>query len=469
MDATRAYTITTAVLVALLIAGALQSMHIRYLREAKSFYAWIQAAATDERLLQTGGLTAGQDGALYAKVNELAEVSLAGETPAAMLPGSGDTVLEQLVADQSNNWTVWDFAKSDAVAGLRQEFLDLGREGRLEFARNLEIADLQQSQVSLFNAFFGFRKLAANLLWIQVDREWRVGQMYRLVPLLRSVVLLDPQFVRAYLIGGWHIGYNVAAGFPKTPPSQLQWSERYEACVGPREALYYEAAEFLKDGIRNNPRNYELYFDLGFSIYSEKIEDYDKAILYLSEAVKQPHEKWVPRMLNLAYEKNGQYEEALQGWLDYKDKYVEGFDTADRFIVRNQALIAREESERLENQAEATEDADAREQLRAQAEAKEDEARAKFAEMNEPFGDAYLLFMDAEDLVEQDRHFEAVAKLQAARTKTDVLFDMIKDEIIEVKQAGGIPLNVTERKQLVRESERRCVGEPEEPIEVTTS
>ncbi|MBI1320422.1 MAG: hypothetical protein GC168_15965 [Candidatus Hydrogenedens sp.] len=467
MNAKKSYAIMAVLIALLLAAGAMQNERLRWLRESKAFYSWIQAAATNERILGSATLDY-NDSELFDKVAAVADTALAGTAPAVSV-GQDSTLLEQLVADAANNDAIWAFAKSDQTAGLRDEFLSLARKSRLNFARNLEIADLQANQVSLFNAFFGFRKIAANLLWIQVDREWRLGQMYRIQPMLKTVTVLDPNFVKAYLIGGWHIAYNVPADLPLTPPSLLEWSDRYKACVGPKEAYWYEAAEFLKDGIRNNPRNYELYFDLGFAIYDQKIEDYNSAVLYLKEAVRQPHELWVPRMLNLAYEKNGQYEESLAGWQEYQKNYPQNFDTASRFITRCEGLIEEQKGQQLRAQASESADASERERLLSEAAEHDAAARAKYTELNEAFGEGRLLIMDAEDLRAEKRYYEAIAKLEVARKLSGQLFVPVSDMIIQYKEEGGIPLNVSERKQVLREAEAACKGMPDSATGLTGS
>src|SRR5690606_233158 len=71
--------------------------------------------------------------------------------------------------------------------------------------------------VSMANMFFGFRKMAANLLWLQVDKYWHAGMLYRMVPLMHATVALDPQFVDAFLLGAWHLAYNATAQMRDTP------------------------------------------------------------------------------------------------------------------------------------------------------------------------------------------------------------------------------------------------------------
>lgn len=451
----------TAVVLIFLAIGAVQQGRVHDMREAKSFYRWIQAAATNERILNS---RAGEyaDDELYAEVSQVANPLLAGHQ-LADAPAAGDaSLLSQVVADVNNNGIIWDFARSDEAADLREKFLDTARKNQLLFAKNLDLADAQAKNVSLFNMFFGFRKIAANLLWIEVDRNYRVGQVHRVIPMMKTVTALDPNFIDAYLIGAWHLAYNVTAKMSDTPPALRTWNDEYQACVGDKEIYYYEAAEFLKEGVRNNPRNYKLYFDLGFGIYNEKLKDYSNAVLYLKEATRQPHERWVPRMLYRSMESNGQYAEALAGWLDYKAKYpTTGFDTADRFIMRTTALVEEQKGEQLLSDARALEDPVKRAAAEAEARKHFDEAKRILKDMQDPYGDSRLIMIQARELAEQERYLEAQALLDSARWSVGELFEEMSNRIIDYKQRGNIPLNVSERKEVMRRAEGGCEGAPE--------
>jgi hypothetical protein len=455
-----------AIVAALLAVGAYVQGGVSKMREAKAFYRWIQAAATNERILQSRS-DEYTDNALYAEVESLADTLLAGNTPVTTPEPTDSSLLSQLVADVNNNPLIWDFAKGDSTAGLRAKFIDSARKNQLLFAKNLDFADAQAKNVSLFNMFFGFRKIAANLLWIEVDRNYRLGQVYRVIPMMKTVTALDPNFVDAYLIGAWHLAYNVTAKMSDTPPALLQWNEEYQACVGDKEIFYHEAAEFLKDGVRNNPRDYKLYFDLGFGIYSEKLQDYDNAVLYLNEAVRQPHERWVPRMLYRALEANGQYKESLAGWQGYKQQYpTTGFDTADRFIIRTSGLVEEQNGDQLMAQARTIEDAAKRAEIEAQAKHHYDEAKRLYVEAQDPYTAGRIIIIDARDLAAQGRYLEAQALLDSARWDVGELFETMSNLIIEYKQAGNIPLNVSERKEVMRRAEGGCTGAPAAATEV---
>lgn len=110
-----------------------------------------------------------------------------------------------------------------------------------------------------------FRVVFANLLWIKVDRyhheyiehhgDWT--QDTDLLPLLRMITWLDPHFVQAYQVAGFLLSGRL---------------RRYE-----------HARRLLEEGIRNNPRSYELYEEMGMAILRAR-KNYREAYAYLARA-----------------------------------------------------------------------------------------------------------------------------------------------------------------------------------------
>jgi len=459
-------------LVVLLALGAQVGGQMTHLRQSEAFYRWIVATATTQRLFEedTEGF---RDAELFLRVEAVAADRLA-EVPGA---DAEDSLLVAAVADLDSQKPVYDLAASNELAAERQAFLDFARNEELRYTTGITYAEAQASGVNIFNLFFGFRRVAANFIWLEVDRYWHQGMMYRMIPLMRTCVALDPNFVDAYLLGAWHMAYNATARMPDTPPALQRWNEQHNVCMGEKEAFYYFGVDFLRDGIRNNPQNYKLYFDLGYAIYNNKLQDYENAVKYLREAVRVPHDRWVPRMLFHAYENNNQFEEALAGWQDYQERFPEaasGQDTAPRFIQRNTALIYEQRAEDARAAAQDVADAASRQALLEEAD--ENEARAReiwqslmaptedpFAPQQDTFADARIMRMDALRLVNQGRHREAIALLDQARWQSAGVWDEASELIIDIKQEAGIPLSVSEQKAVLREIERAmtdCIGKP---------
>jgi hypothetical protein len=454
------------VLAFFLVLGAIQGTRLEATREAEAFFRWVNAAAVNERVFRdeaSGVERADQDDELYAELITLAD-PLLGDIPVPTVAGDDRCVSKVclMASDPAFDDRLWQLSTSREMAPLRERFLALARENKLAYAQGIAYAEAQQSGVNIFNLFFGFRKVAANFLWLQVDRFWHQGMYWRMIPLMKTCVALDPNFVDAYLLGAWHLSYNATAKMPDTPMRDRVWHPKYEVCVGEKEKYYYFGVDFLRDGIRNNPRDYRLYFDLGFAVYRMKLEDYANAVKYLTEAIRHPHQRWVPRQLYECLEMNGQYEEALQGWEDYNARFPDTTDVAPRFIIRNKAHIAEQAMVAKREEAAAATDEATRAALMAEAEALERETRARWAELDEPYGQGRLLRLDALRLAEQERYLEAVALLDKARNESSKLFWEASDLIIEFKQRGGMPLSLSEKKAVLRKEQGEdCAGRPE--------
>lgn len=453
--------------------GAIQGRNLSQTRDSEAFYRWIINAATQVQLgneLEPADVAAPdrelyQDRELFDAVadrleGEFPEPAVIDEPVADAEPMSQ---LARLVPEGDQDQVLWGFVTGEELADLRTDFLTLRRERKLAtLGTQLSAADLYSddaalySNVNLGNLFFGFRKVAANFVWLQVDKFWHAGQVHRMIPSMRTTVALDPSFVEAYLLGAWHMAYNVTAQLPVTPPDALEWDPVHEDFVGPRESYYYIAADFLLDGTYKNPREHRLFFDLGYAVYYQKLARYDRAVTYLARAVRLPHDRWVPRMLNMALEKNDQYADAIAGWERYAEQYPDNI-SAPRRIEINKGLLFEQNAERLRARASEIESDNETEakRLRAQAEDEEKKARAVWEELNfggvDPFAKARLLYMDAKKLHAEKRYIEAVLKLEEARMLSAEHFDKFSDYIIDIKLEGGYPpLTLSEKLALDR-------------------
>lgn len=458
--------LTLGLLLALFVAiGAIQGQRLDHLFEADAFYKWITAAATNERFGWAEAVDR-DDPALYHEVVAVMDPLLGSAKMPAEVEEGNNSTLSKAMKERENDALIYHLAKSSELAPLRAQFLDKLRNGKLYYTQNLSYAAVMsglkgEGSVSIFNMFFGFRKVAANFMWLQVDRYWHMGHLYKMVPLMKTCVLLDPNFVDAYLLGAWHLGYNATAAMAYTPVPLRTWSEKYQDCLGEQEKYYYLAIDFLKDGIRNNPRNYKLFFDLGYGMYRDKLNDMPNAVLYLTEAARLPHERWVPRMLYKCLEDNGEYEKALEGWKLNKERFPEN-TVNDRSIERLRGLIAERRSTEALEKAKTTTDVAERDRLLAESKAAQKEAYDIWVTMNEPYAVARKLRIDAMNRAEEGQYLEAVSYLDKARFEVGSLFNELSDLIIKYKLAGGLPLSVTEKKALVRDEEGvSCIGMPE--------
>ena len=450
-----------------LALGAVQGRRLNHLRESESFYRWLLSQAIQERVLgddQDPDAPKLMDRELLDEVSQAAEpllsnVQVTGSDVAA--DGKPLSRLMLLARDGQHDTEIWNIARSKELSQQRGKFLQYLRERKLtsvasQFDAKANYASGGAS-VGLGNIVFGFRMLAANLVWLQVDKYWHQGMTHRMIPLMNTCVTLDPQFVDAFLIGAWHLAYNITAKMPDTPEPLKKLHPKYKVRLGQKEIYYYMAVDFLKDGIRKNPRNYKLYFDLGFSVYKQKLKDYANAVRYLSEAMRHRHDKWVPRQLYICMELNGQYEEALVGWKDYFSKYPDNVN-APRFITRTEGMIKEAQAKRLSEEAATEQDAAKADVLRQQSAQAKEEARKIWEKMiadyrEDPFAQGRLLRMKAMDLIREERHLEAVAILEHARLLSSDFFEEASWMIIDAKKKAGIPLSVSEKKAVERKQE----------------
>jgi len=458
--------------IASVLLGSYQGNRVEYLRECEAFYRWLLAVGTQERLFQSSeGEEKSEkyvDMNLFQKVSEVAIPILKENEKTKNLIDETLSISENfanIIGDISNDPFIWQLSTRKEFTDLRKEFLKNLREKKIQYNRDITYAEAQASGVNIFNLFFGFRKIAASLIWLEVDRYWHQGLLHRMVPLMRTCVALDPNFVEAYLIGAWHLAYNATAQLPDTPQHLKKWSQKYNACVGEKESFYYLAIDFLKNGIRNNPRNYKLYFDLGFAIYKNKMNDYSNAVRYLTEAVRVPHERWVRRQLYICQEMNGQYEDALKGWEDYKTRFPDN-PVATRFILRNQGKIYEMKAQELLKEIEKINDEQSRNEKINRANDYKKQAKEIWLKLSkeegDPYGDYRLSLMEAMDLYNEGRYLESVAVLDKARWESPGNFDEASDLIIKIKQEANLPLTVSEKKAVLRKVEGdRCQGMPE--------
>lgn len=505
------------VLLGSLALGSLQGSRVQNLRDSENFYRWIMSASTQFRLFgEPGHVPEGEDPTkyrdeeLFAKlvdqtdplIPELPETEFDFDQNNNLLPKvvrfltvpkdpeaeKSDVEVGTIVSEEQiqRDRQMWAYAQGSELAELRAEYLVAAREGRVSSVAVLNPMDLYQSsegdaykgQVSLANIFFGFRKMAANLVWLEVDRFFHAGMIHRMVPLMKTCVTLDPGFVDAYLLGAWHLAYNATASLDDTPWGLRQFYPKYYAWMGEKESLYYNGIEFLKTGIRNNPRNYKLYFDLGYSIYELKLSDHPNAIKYLSEAIRLDHDRWVRRQLYRILGENDQIDESLQGWRDYLEANPTNL-IAPRFIqlmegrIKDRAVYWKSEqakaAEELVRRAEAAGNTALAEEWRQKAVEAQEEEKRLFSEAREfwqqlvdkdknspnrdTFASARLMRNRAEEMRRKGLYLEAIAEIDKARWESNEFWDQGTHLMLEYKKEGNIPLAVTERRQLDREAQ----------------
>jgi len=146
----------------------------------------------------------------------------------------------------------------------------------------------------------GFRNITANILWLKSDEYWHQGGSgwWRMLPMLRTIVALDPHFIDAWDVLGWHCAWNLHSDAPES--EKPLWIEN--------------GINYYRQGIRENPKRYELYSSLAW-LYHDRLRDYNKAIpiwkkvcSFKDAPVTQKH------MLAHCYERTWQVDKAVAVW-----------------------------------------------------------------------------------------------------------------------------------------------------------
>ncbi|MCG9894096.1 MAG: hypothetical protein MH204_01300, partial [Fimbriimonadaceae bacterium] len=161
----------------------------------------------------------------------------------------------------------------------------------------------------LLATLFGFRELVAGILWVQADSFFDQGRYDAVLPIIRLVTWLDPRQIDVYATGMWHIGYNFT-------DEESRSDRRYIP----------SALALGKEGARNNPQTYELFFETGWLWYHKVDDDYNQAVRWFEQAIERPDMLEARRnLLANAYKRNGQIDRQYEYMKGLYDRAQEKF------------------------------------------------------------------------------------------------------------------------------------------------
>lgn len=105
-------------------------------------------------------------------------------------------------------------------------------------------------------ALGGFRGLIADLLWIRTIRLQQEGRIFEIAQLADWITKLEPHFATVWAFQAWNMAYNISVLFSDAE-NRWRWVNN--------------GIRLLRDeGLRYNPRNPNLYKELGW-LYQHKI------------------------------------------------------------------------------------------------------------------------------------------------------------------------------------------------------
>ncbi len=169
----------------------------------------------------------------------------------------------------------------ESIHELRPQVFDPERKAKRVTAINIG------PMPAVIAALGGFRTVAADVLWLRVERDWHGGNWWEIPSLLEAVNQLDPHFELAWEVHGWHLAYNLHA--------------ESETVVDRRHYLERGIA-VLEEAVEANPDSWELTKELAWTLYDRAREPW-RAAEYFRKADQFPESKsYVTRMIYRCYE-----------------------------------------------------------------------------------------------------------------------------------------------------------------------
>ena len=192
-----------------------------------------------------------------------------------------------------------------------------GVEGLAGKKQRLEVLYLPSGQF-IEQAALGYRDLAADVLWfrmVQYYGGYRMGEndIALFAHLVDVITDLDPQFVYAYVFGALIIAQDLG---------------QFKQGIG-----------FLEKGVRNNPEDWWLPFELGFLHYVYA-RDYARALFYFEKAARLPGAgPQAARFAAFVAAKAGHVETSIAMWEELArtsdNKFIR--ELAERYIAKLRA------------------------------------------------------------------------------------------------------------------------------------
>ena len=148
-------------------------------------------------------------------------------------------------------------------------------------------------------ALTGFRQVIAGLLWVRTDSYFHSGNYDAILPMIRLITWLDPNWMDVYATGAWHLMYNFT-------DTDQRSDRRY---LGPGMAL-------LNEGIANNADVYDMYKEKGWNAF-DKLREYELSAESLQDGATHDPKYDVTQLGHLlahAYERAGETDKAIAQW-----------------------------------------------------------------------------------------------------------------------------------------------------------
>lgn len=183
-------------------------------------------------------------------------------------------------------------------------------------------------------ALGGFRGLAANFLWMDVQRAWEMREWPRLRSLVEMVTTLQPRVPFFWTHGAWHLAWNASFDYERHFTGRGEDARRFMA-----KKWVDLGEELLQRGRVSLPESPQLLLKLGLLNWQRR-EDYLTAAEYYREASRLPKAPaYAFRFAGYGFEKAGKDEEAYE----FLRKHWEAYPVKqEAFYPRHWFYIERE-------------------------------------------------------------------------------------------------------------------------------
>jgi hypothetical protein len=162
----------------------------------------------------------------------------------------------------------------------------------------------------------GFRRVAANLLWMRTDSLFHSNLTWKIAPLYESIVRLDPHFILVWDTYGWHCAYNLdAAAKKEAKEARKAGKPEEEAYANSLSDLWVaRGIEVYIRAIKANPDDWDLPYKLGW-LYFDRLQLFEDGEKWFKVSLQHKDAPFtVDHMLAHVYEYDWKVDQALAAW-----------------------------------------------------------------------------------------------------------------------------------------------------------
>lgn len=118
----------------------------------------------------------------------------------------------------------------------------------------------------------GLRGIAVDFLWARAIARHEEKKYYELLTINNLISRLQPNFPAVWIFQAWNMAYNIAHEWD-APQNKWKW--------------IYAGLDFAKKGTLKNPKNGDLFFELGYMYFHLFDQRYFKYAAYYREQLKK--------------------------------------------------------------------------------------------------------------------------------------------------------------------------------------